>query len=245
MTENANKIVFAVVAVLAVVTLSLVFGSGSCSGGGGGGGAPTPGGQVYPSTSGAASIMADEGDDESAFDYSPVAGADKDMSIEEFEALLASSPSAVGENVRNAATSDSVPAASDVYKSFEQRGFDNIALSVDFDLDGKYFSPIVLDASADDKYPSYTGVYTSSQNVVWMIYVNDGSYFAAPLGSANGALSKNIILSEADYVTQYDAQTNEFSDFAINQVPDTTVVKVTQVNKASLDSYTLESLEAL
>lgn len=257
MGNNANKIVLGIVVALVALMLVFVMGSGSCSSGGGGGGGGAPAALTSSSASSASigagssssstssSSNAEDVLDDGGYDYNPVSGADKDMTIDEFEALLDSKSAPAGENARNAAASQSVPSVAQVYQELAQRGFNDARVSVDFDINGAYSDPIVIEEPSDDKYPSYTTVYSSLTGVSWIIYVNDGSFFAAPLGSSSSPLSNNVILSESDRVVQYDGQKNEFSDFALDAVSDTTCVRVPRIDAATLDGYALETLEAM
>lgn len=238
MRENANKIVIAVAAVLAAITLVLVVGSGSCANSGGGGGGPSA------STS-ASSLNAEDNSGDGGYDYNPVSDADKDMTIDEFEALLDSASAPTGENARNATASQDALSVAQVYQELAQKGFNDAKVSVDFDINGAYSDPRVIEEPNDDRYPSYTTMYSSSTGVSWIIYVNDGSFFAVPLGSSSHPLSDNVIFSESDRVVQYDGQKNEFSDFALDAVADTTCVRVSRIDTATLDGYALETLEAM
>ena len=242
MNEGSNRIVLAVVAALVILTIALVMGSGSCSklGGSTGGDA-----MLNPSSNATSkdNTRSSQTNGEGVYDYSPVSGADKDMTIEEFEKLLASSSGQSGTNIRDAASSSNIPSGVKVYQELESRGFSESVVSADFDLNGNYESNNEIDLSSTDRFPSYTSSYVSSADVLWLVYINDGCYYAVALGSPTGELSKSIILTETDKIVQYDGVKNEFSDFALDQVPNTKCIKVDRIDKATLDSYTIDVLE--
>lgn len=252
MDNNANKILAGVAALLTVVLLALVISSGN-SGGGGGGGAPaaptqpaeteatpeqpteTETGQQQPTETAPAPTT--------TVDYDPT--AEKQMTIDELEEQLSQSTYPVGDNPRDAATSQAVPTVATVAQQKTDRGFGDLDLIVDFDINGTYTDPHVVDASSADKYPAYKMLYTSSSGVIWAIYVNDGHYQAIPVGSQDQQLTKEIIVCESDAVVQYDGMTNQYSDFPLTSLTDEVGVRVTRVDAATLDSYTIQTLAAM
>jgi len=239
MENNANKIILAVGALMVVVLLGLVLSSGL--NGGGGGGSSTPPAATPQDNS----QQQQQQQPEQTPEATTSSSTGDDMTIDELEALIDQSAATKGENIRDAATSPSVPTASTVYQEVTQRGFENPAVEADFDINGTYSESHVLDANSSEKYPSYTMLYQSTQGVLWVLYVNDGAYIAVPVGSAAGSFSKEIILVESDVVVQYDGINNEFSDRSVSSFTNAAVVRVTSVDKATLDSYSVAQLEAM
>lgn len=238
MENNANKIIVAVGALMVVVLLGLVLTSGL--NGGGGGGSSTP-----PAATPQDNSQQQQQQPEQTPEATTPSSTGDDMTIDELEALIDQSTATKGENVRNAASSPSVPTASTVYQEVTRRGFENPEVEADFDINGTYSESHVLDANSSEKYPSYTMLYQSTQGVLWVLYVNDGAYIAVPVGSAAGSFSKEIILVESDVVVQYDGINNEFSDRSVSSFTNAAVVRVTSVDKATLDSYSAAQLEAM
>ena len=245
MNNNANKILAGVVAFLTAGLLVMLISSGGCVGGsGGGGGAPapqTPKEQVEPNP-----------DTQEAQPTEPVStptnydpSAEKQMTLDELEQQVSKSTAEVGNNPRDAAKSSSVPTAQEVYRQKDDRGFDGLEVLVDFDINGNYTDPHAVDASSAEKYPCYKMLYTSSTGVLWAIYVNEGLYIASPLGTAERQLIKEIIVTEADAVTQYDGITNQYSDFPLTSLTDEVGVRVNRVDAQTLDSYTIDALDAM
>ena len=228
MQSNANRIVALVGAGLLVAVVALVVGSGGS--GGGGGGAPA-------ATTPATDTQAQQEADVQTTGDSGGSSVEKDMSLDEFEALLDAYDAGgeTGQNARDAASSPDVPATNVVYQQVAERGFGDVEVQA-----------FALDAASAERYPSYVITYVSSQDVLWAVYVNEGCYLAVPIGTVGGEpYERQIILTETDVITQYDGSKNQFSDFAIADIADATCVKVGRIDKATLDSYTPSQLEAL
>lgn len=239
MQSNANRIVALVGAGLLVAVVALVIGSGGSNGGGGG---------TSPAATPTTGTQTQQEADVQTTERSSGGSAEKDMSLDEFEALLDAYDAGgeTGQNARDAATSPDVPATNVVYQQVAERGFGDVEVQTDFALDGSYADLHALDAASTERYPSYAITYVSSQDVLWAVYVNDGCYLAVPIGAVGGeAFERQIILTETDVITQYDGSKNQFSDFAIADIADATCVKVDRIDRATLDSYAPAQLEAL
>ena len=239
MQSNANRIVALVGAGLFAAVVALVVGSGGS--GGGGGGAPA-------ATTPATDTQTQQEADVQTTGDSGGSSVEKDMSLDEFEALLDAYDAGgeTGQDARDAASSPDVPATNVVYQQVAERGFGDVEVQADFALDGSYADLHALDAASTERYPSYAITYVSSQDVLWAVYVNEGCYLAVPIGTVGGeAFARQIILTETDVITQYDGSKNQFSDFAITDIADATCVKVDRIDRATLDSYAPAQLEAL
>ena len=237
MNEASNKIVVGVLAVLVVLLAVLLASAGSCAPSGGGGASPAASsGASTPTESTSESLLSDDSSAEQDV---------QDMSIEEFKQLLSEDNAPVGSNPRSAYTSNDVTTAAQTYESIRQRGFKDIEIWSDFDIDGTYVGTVTIDESSSSKYPSYKAFYVSDKNVTWLVYVNCGKYAAVPLGDSDGALSKSVILAESDTITQYDGMKNEYSDFDLAALAGVTGVKVAKIDKATLDSYSTDDLNRM
>ena len=263
MNGNSNKILFGVAALLTVVLVVLFISSGTSGGGGGGGSAPAPQqtqDQTAQTQQGDQTTQTDQtqqpGDATQQApeqttapsrtgtqDYDP--SAEKQMTLEELEQELDNYQAPVGDNPRDAASSQAVPTVAQAHQTASDRGFGSLDIMVDFALDGTYTDPHVVDASSADKYPAYYMIYPSPSGVYWTIYVNDGNYLATPLGTQTQQLTKEIVLSERSVITQYDGSRNQFSDFPISSLTDVVGVQVPRIDAQTLDSYTIQSLAAM
>lgn len=255
MEGNSNKILLGVAALLTVVLLGLFISSGTSGGGGGGGSVPAPQrtqeqtdqtGQTQQPGDAAQQTpeqtTAPSGTNATQ-DYDP--SAEKQMTLDELEQELDNYQAPVGDNPRDAATSQAVPTAAQTRQSASDRGFGGLDIMVDFALDGSYSDPHVVDAASADKYPAYYMIYPSPSGVYWTIYVNDGNYLATPLGSQAQQLTKEIVLSERSVITQYDGSRNQFSDFPLASLTDVVGVQVSRIDAQTLDGYTIQSLAAM
>lgn len=249
MDNNANKIILGVAAVLTVALLALVISSGGSRGGSGGGSAPVAqqaqpqDGQPEEAITEAPAASEPSAAPEATGDYDP--SAEKQMTLDELEQELSKSTVEVGDNPRDAATSASVPTTQEVSQQKADRGFGDLEIIVDFGIDGSYTDPHAIDAGTTEKYPSYKMLYTSASGVIWTVYVNEGHYLAIPLGSKDQQLGKEIILTETDYITQYDGTRNQFSDFPLASLTDEVGVHVNRIDASTLDSYTIQTLAAM
>lgn len=261
MNGNSNKILLGVAALLTAALVVLFISSGTTGGGGGGGSAPAPQqaqeqtDQTQPAEQtdqtqqpGDATQQTPEQTTTSSStdvtqDYDP--SAEKQMTLEELEQELDSYQAPVGDNPRDAASSQAVPTVAETRQTASDRGFGSLDIMVDFALDGSYADPHVVDASSADKYPAYYMIYPSPSGVYWTIYVNDGNYLATPLGTQTQQLTKEIVLSERSVITQYDGSRNQFSDFPLTSLTDVVGVQVPRIDAKTLDGYTIQSLAAM
>ncbi|MCL1930116.1 hypothetical protein FWF93_03195 [Candidatus Saccharibacteria bacterium] len=156
----------------------------------------------------------------------------------------------------DAKTSPNIPTVREVRSCLAERGFNLVGmvdyarvdtwLSVDFDINGEYLSSVDIEKDSDDRYPSYTAFYTPPDNeITWLLYINNGSYFARPifLGDTDTGikLPVEVIVSEASYITGYDGRNNTFK----RTIPDSDeliIKQVKRIDKATLDALTLDEL---
>ncbi|MCL2807169.1 MAG: hypothetical protein FWD27_03250 [Coriobacteriia bacterium] len=226
--KNNNTIIWVIAGVLCVGALLLFVTANTGGGGGGGvsGGAGTPGE--------GANMTSTENNNTSS-DGTPIDWVNygDEPLPEEF------APGAFGDPI-DAETSLDVPTVTEVRKGLENRGLEDLPLTVDFAIDGTYSLPVELNSDSNDKYPSYTIDYLSSSDITWVIYVNNGYYLARPLVEIDTATP--IVLSESDYIVGYNGDDNTFvtSNPPADQM---IVVKVDRIDKATLDGYTLDELE--
>ncbi|MDO4536609.1 MAG: hypothetical protein Q4B54_00460 [Coriobacteriales bacterium] len=239
--NNSNRVILAIAGILIVVVCALLFTAGGSFGGGGSGARSS----VSPSLSSPASTAPNasttatsEGEN---WDRGPTTADELKAELSRLDETV------TGSNPRSAETSTAVPSAAQAYESLSQRGFGTIELQADYDIDGSYQDLHGVDASSGDRYPSYLASYVSSNNVLWLIYVNEGKWYARPLLDQSGAFSVAAILTEDDHLVQYDGGANQFSDFSFENMASQGihVVKVASVDAATLDSYTRTAIEAL
>jgi hypothetical protein len=217
MESKSNKIIAIVFGALVVLVLIIFFAANSGGGGGGGGAA----GGGAPSSS-AAQTTEDGTQPSAPKDISQVA------TDEAFDAQ----------------TSPDVPTVTEVRKDLEARGLQEALITADFSIDGVYSSPVELTQDSNDKYPSYLVQYMSASDILWFIYINNGGYFARPMLEIGNSERTPIIVSETDYVTEYDGNDNTFTN-ATPPADTLIVVKVDLIDKATLDGLTQAELDKI
>jgi hypothetical protein len=218
MESNSNKTIAIVFGVLVLLVLVIFFAANSGGGGGGGGGAAGGG---TPSSNTA-----------STTEDNTQPSTPKDQS-----------QATMGESF-DAETSADVPTVTEVRGDLEDRGLQEALLTADFSIDGSYSSPMELEQDSNDKYPSYLAQYMSASDIPWYIYINNGSYFARPMVEIGSSTHAPIIVSETDYVTEYDGNDNTF----MNAIPTTNtliLVKVNHIDKTTLDDLTQAELDKI
>ncbi len=234
MQGTAKKIVVAVCAVVLVVAVLFVGING------------TRGDSTNQASASSSSSPAKDSE-ESTSAAQTEGSATQEPSSNESAQSLPPSTAPVGENERDVQASEGVTSTAEVYEDSNMRGFDGAKIEADFDLDGTYHDIVVLDEESVSKYPSYSFSYVSAENVLWRVVVNDGKYVAVPMQHNGEVLSKQIVFSENDYVTQYDGLKNEYSDFSLDVLEQQGIVgvRVDVVDAATLDSYSFDQLEAM
>lgn len=232
MGGNGNKIVAAVAAALVVVMVLLFVGAGSCSGGGGVSTTPSP----APSSISGMSVASYENED-------------YETMRDELMQQLTEGTALVGSNARQPQEDvEKISTVSEVSDALKERGIGNdAAITASFTMNGDYIGATELEDSSADKYPSYRIQYDSGSGVTWLVVVNDGSFFATPIASTEGSLSKEVILSETGVVTQFDGTRNIYSDFTFEELLSHGAVGVTvdRIDAAALDSYDFARLQRM
>ena len=234
--SQSNKKASLFMAVHVVMLLVCCVGSSACSRTGGveGSAASTEAAACPSSPSGAYGAAEDE--DELSYEEH----------VARLQQLLRENDAPQGTNVRDASSSASVQTTSEASVDFSDRGFGDEPVCADSLIDGTYTGFVELDKGSTEKHPSYEVVYTSPLGITWDVLNNDGTFQASPIGVTPEGLG-GIVLTELDYVVQYDALDNEYSDFTIDDCANAgfLVQGVARIDKETLDSYSLDRLKSL
>ena len=137
----------------------------------------------------------------------------------------------------DAATSPDVPTASALLDDLSQRGFSSAEVEAYYDLTGASTQDQTIAGGSDERYPLYEITYVTPSNLVWVIYVSNGSYLAYPPFAYEYGQPR-IVLTEGDFITSYDADRNVF----IQTIPDESEIVMKHVNR--IDAETLNALDA-
>ncbi len=239
MGNSRNRIVVIVAAALVVVLAVLLF-TALGSGGGGGSAPSVASAPVSDSTQSTASVSA-----ASDAEVSDWASGNYEADLARLREELTTSSNA-GANVRDAAQSAGSTSAQQAYSDLDDRGFSGMTLQASFSNQGDYREDATVDAGSGETFPSYGGAYLSPEGVLWNVYINDGEVFAVPVASTGTQITQQVILTETDHMVQYDGTTNEYSDWPVGTLSDgSKVVRVSRIDRATLDSYSVADIEAL
>ena len=140
-------------------------------------------------------------------------------------------------NVIDVKKSETVPNESMVLEMLAKRGFSQVAVETEYDMDGEYSEAAEISADSDEKHPIYYTYYVNSREELWMIYVINGSVMATPVSyNLQSGKDVQVTFSESEEVTSYDSTTNKF----YVTVPDKSELIVKVVEK--IDANTLENM---
>jgi len=137
-------------------------------------------------------------------------------------------------SVENATNSSSALSEADVNAELERRGFGGVEVLSNYDMQGNYDAEYEA-TGGSSVHPMYFAQYETKDGEPWLLLVVDGEIMATPLGAISES-SNQVIVCEYEYVTVYNAYTNEF----IVGIPDGSemaVEKVEHVNAQTLESF--------
>ena len=126
-----------------------------------------------------------------------------------------------------------------------KRGFQDYPITTEYSIDGEFFDDEEIDESSSQKHPLYEMQYVSSNDILWIIYIVNGSISAYPV-TYNLESERNapLLITESDTVISYDYPTNRFYE-TIPKESAVIVKKIDKINYASLDSFTIGDLSKL
>ena len=134
--------------------------------------------------------------------------------------------------------SKKIPSESEVIHLLNERGFTDCIVTYPYDLNGDYYEDAEINEDSSEKRPMYLAYYLTDKGEVWNIHIINGEIFAYPVSyNLDSELNVEVIVSETEYITSYDCETNKF----YVTVPKETVVRVIHVDR--IDKKTLERLD--
>ncbi len=93
----------------------------------------------------------------------------------------------------------------------KERGFKESPLVYRYDGEGNYIGETEIDGSKKDIHPSYEMDYYDEMGILWSIRITGKNLTASPIGDEQGNMfSKQIIFSEDEIMTSYDAKMGTF-----------------------------------
>ncbi len=128
---------------------------------------------------------------------------------------------------------------------FAERGFEEIEITYEYDLDGKAVDEAAADKASDAKHPMYQAMYQAAEGDIWAVCVVGKALYARPL-SYNFESDTEIeyIFGEDDELICYADENNKL----YTTVPKDTAVSyhvVEKINAEALDKLTFEEIEKL
>jgi hypothetical protein len=144
--------------------------------------------------------------------------------------------------VTNAMESDDVKSEKEAIAIFTERGFAQYPIEYDYSMDGKYLGDTEASESSSDKHPRYYTYYVSDNGDYFTIYLIEDSIVAFPISMLlDLKLSVEVLISDSDKVTSYNAAVNKFY---LNRPTGTTatVKTIQRVDADSLNALTKEDL---
>ena len=109
----------------------------------------------------------------------------------------------------NVADSQTVRSESDVRDLFNNKGFNNISITTQYELDGTYVEEYEISTYSSKQHPMYQAIYESSAGIVWSFTEVNGTITANPI-SYNIDKDVPVIFSETGNITTYDSFTGKF-----------------------------------
>ncbi len=143
----------------------------------------------------------------------------------------------------NVADSQTVRTESDVCDLFYGKGFNNISITTEYEIDGTYVDAYEISTYSSTPHPIYQATYISSAGVVWSFTEVNGTLIANPV-SYNAGKDVPVIFSETGSMTTYDSKTNKFytgvpkSDLAVLKT-------IASIDFATIDTLTNEGIDNL
>ena len=265
MDNGSNKVILLVASLLVACVIVLLLVSGGCHRGGSGGGGASAGASSTTAASGTLSSTNNGGQTTDAGaattptnqkgtaaqtstgqSGSQWATGDYETDYQRLMQELGADTN-TGSNARDPQASATVKSATETYQELSQRGFSDFVLESEFDMSGTMIGETEIDEGSTEQYPSYRTVYLSAKGVFWIIVVNDGQTYAVPMASQDAEITREIILTETDHITQYDGATNKYSDWTFAELLSNGIVgvQVPHIDTATLDSYSVADLEGM
>ena len=148
-------------------------------------------------------------------------------------------------SVRKATDSKNILTEKEVSEVLSERGFNIEGLITNCTINGEYLEDTEIDSNSDEKHPLYKMVYGSENELLWTIYITDGTISAYPV-SYNMVSEREapLLITETDTVVSYDYTSNQFFE----TIPKESVViikKVDKIDKKTLDTITIGELKNL
>ncbi|MBR4910312.1 MAG: zinc ribbon domain-containing protein [Clostridia bacterium] len=133
---------------------------------------------------------------------------------------------------------------SDVYDFLYSRGFSDISVICEYDINGNYIGEQEVSSYSSDVHPMYQCLY-AADNGDWQILVVNDSIFAVPMFyNYSDESEASVILSETDTITSFDRATNKFY-INVPTDSDLRIINVAKITAELLNGLTVEGIAGL
>ena len=140
--------------------------------------------------------------------------------------------------------SKNVTTEADTITLLKNRGFEDIQITTNYNMDGEYFDDEEI-AQSTTKHPIYQTYYQTENGEIWTIFVINGTVTANPvIYNMQSELNAQVVIAETDTVVSYDSTTNQFYETIPNE-SELILKKVSAINAKTLESLTGEEIDAL
>lgn len=129
----------------------------------------------------------------------------------------------------------------EIVKFLKDRGFNDLKVEFDYDMNGNYIKEQTITNPTDTKHPCYNAYYISDTTGVWTIFIAQDKIVAYASQKTlelaeEGKIDAQIILSESNDILSYDSLGNKY----YLTIPKKTKIDlrvVKKINKQTLDNY--------
>lgn len=133
----------------------------------------------------------------------------------------------------------------DATENFSGRGFDNLSIITNYDMDGEYYDDVEISTDSSKKHPFYKTIYISSTNEIWVIMEINGFVFANPISYNEQSQGKApVLISETETIISYANQSGVFYETIPND-DEVTVITVDHIDAETLEKLTVEEIDKL
>lgn len=145
----------------------------------------------------------------------------------------------------NAKDSKDVKTEKETVEELATRGFKDLAITTEYDMEGEYITEKDISDSSTDKHPIYIMMYATDIGDIWSIVVINGCVVANPISyNMQSTREALLIISETDTVMSYDNVTNKFFETKPSE-SELIVKKVNKIDVKTLKTLTIEELDKL
>lgn len=129
----------------------------------------------------------------------------------------------------------------EVIKFLKDRGFTNVEVQYNYNMDGKYLEDITITNPTNTKHPEYHAFYASDTTGLWTITVMQDRISAYAVQKTleladEGKLDAPIHLAESKEILSYDSFGNKYY-LTIPKKTEMDIRVVKKINKKTLDNY--------